>query len=76
MKAFVLIDIRTGEIPEVVRHLKRIDEVREAHMTLGPYDAVLVIEAANLDDFGKILATKVQPVPGVLETLTCMTVEL
>ncbi len=75
MKAFVMIQIRTGEIQEVVRQVRRLQGVAEAHMTFGPYDAVAVIEASDIKDLGKILATGVQPIPGVLDTMTCLAVD-
>ena len=75
MKAYILIDIRTGEIERVVHHLKRVSGVTEAHMTFGPYDAVAVVEAADAAGVGKILASGIQPIPGVVETLTCLAIE-
>jgi DNA-binding Lrp family transcriptional regulator len=75
MKAFVMIEIRTGEIQEVVRQVRRLKGVAEAHMTFGPYDAVAVIEASDIKDLGRILATGVQPIPGVLDTMTCLAVD-
>jgi DNA-binding Lrp family transcriptional regulator len=75
MKAYVLINIHTGDIREVVRHLKRIEGIHEANMTFGPYDAVAVIEADSIMTLGDIIATKIQPIPGILETITCLAVE-
>ena len=72
MKAFILINVRTGEISSVVHQLKQLPGVKEAHMTLGPYDAIAVIEASDVKELGKILAETIQPVPGVLDTLTCL----
>ena len=76
MKAYVLINIRTGELRDVVRQLKRIEQVREASMTFGPYDAVAIVEASDVNDLGRILASAIQPIPGVEETLTCLAVEI
>jgi DNA-binding Lrp family transcriptional regulator len=76
MKAYVLVNIRVGDTKEVVRNLRRVEGVIEANMTFGPYDAVAVIEAADLNKLGTILATEIQPIPGVLETLTCLAVEI
>jgi DNA-binding Lrp family transcriptional regulator len=76
MKAYVLITIRTGEIAEVVRQLRRIDAVREANMTFGPYDAVAVVQARDVNHLGQILASSIQPIPGVQATLTCLAVEV
>lgn len=74
MKAFILIHIRTGEIPKVIDLLQRVEEVAEAHMTFGPYDAIAVIQADDVQGLGRIMATKIQPIPGVLETLTCLAI--
>ncbi len=75
MKAYVLINIRTGEIKDVVRQMRKIEQVREVNMTFGPYDAVAIVEAKGLEDLGNILAAFIQPIPGVEETLTCLAVE-
>lgn len=76
MKAYVLISIRTGEVREVVRQLKKIEQVKEANMTFGPYDAVAIVELKDVNDLGRTLATVIQPIPGILETLTCLAVEI
>lgn len=75
MKAYILINIRTGEVREVVRQLRRVEGVTEANMTFGPYDAVAVVEAQDVKNIGDIMATAIQPIPGVLDTLTCLAVE-
>jgi DNA-binding Lrp family transcriptional regulator len=76
MKAFVLIKIRAGEVKDVVRHLKKVDSIIEAHMTFGPYDAVAVIESADIGGVGNLIASSIQPIPGVEQTLTCLAVDL
>ena len=75
MKAYVLIDVRPGEMNNVVRQLRRLEPVLEAHMTFGPYDAVAVVESHDINALGKLIAAQIQPIPGVLETLTCLAVE-
>jgi len=75
MKAYVLVNIRTGEIREVVRQLKQVAGVIEANMTFGPYDAVAIVEARDVNHLGEVLSLGIQPIPGVIETLTCLAVE-
>jgi DNA-binding Lrp family transcriptional regulator len=75
MKAYMLITIHTGQIEQVVVHLRRVDGVVEANMAFGPYDAVAVVEANDIKALGKIMATQIQPIPGVLDTLTCLVVD-
>jgi DNA-binding Lrp family transcriptional regulator len=75
MKAYVLITIRPGEIKEVVRRLRETAQVLEANMTFGPYDAVAIVEAEDLGRLGTLIASGIQPMPGVQQTLTCLAVE-
>jgi DNA-binding Lrp family transcriptional regulator len=76
MKAYIMIKIRSGEIKDAVGNLRRIKGVVEAHMTFGPYDAVAVVEAADIAVIGSITALEIQPIPGVEQTLTCLAVDL
>ncbi len=76
MKAYVLIKIRAGEVKEVVRTMRRTDKVTEANMTFGPYDAVAVIDAPDISAIGNLIASTIQPIPGVEQTLTCLAVEI
>lgn len=76
MKAFVLIKIRAGEVKDVVRQLRKMESVIEAHMTFGPYDAVAVITAQDISGLGTLIATSIQPIPGIEQTLTCIAVDV
>lgn len=76
MKAYVLIKIRAGDVKDVVRQLRKLDSVIEAHMTFGPYDAVAVITAQDISGLGSMIASMIQPIPGVEQTLTCIAVDV
>jgi DNA-binding Lrp family transcriptional regulator len=76
MKAFVLVKIRAGEVKNVVQQLCKTESVLEAYMTFGPYDAVAVIVANDLVSIGSLVASTIQPIPGVEQTLTCLTVDV
>jgi DNA-binding Lrp family transcriptional regulator len=75
MKAYVLLNIRNGEGLAVVRQLRKVKGVEEAHFTFGPYDGVAVIEAGDIKKVGSIVHDEIQPIPGVLDTLTCLAVD-
>lgn len=76
MKAYVLIKIHTGDLREALRNLKSVKGVEEANMTFGPFDAVAIVKADNVNHLGQIIAVGIQPIPGILETLTCLAVEM
>jgi DNA-binding Lrp family transcriptional regulator len=75
MKAYILIHVRPGHVPEVVRNLRRMNGVLDANMTFGPYDVVAVVDASDVNRLGKMVAAEIQPIPEVIDTLTCMVVE-
>lgn len=70
MKAYILIKIRSGEVKAVVRQLRKVEGVVEAHMTFGPYDAVAIVDTADISQLGAVAASSIQPIPGVEQTLT------
>ena len=72
MKAYVLINVKVGRVREVVKNLQRSEKVLEASMTFGPYDAVALVHFESLDELGALLTNVIQPIPGVVETLTCL----
>jgi DNA-binding Lrp family transcriptional regulator len=76
MQAYVLIKIRTGEIPEAVKWMRKKKNIKEANMTFGPYDAVAIVEVKDINELGTVIAYEIQSIPGVTETLTCLTVEI
>lgn len=76
MKAYILIKIRTGEVKPVVRQLRKLASVESADMTFGPYDAVAVVQNGDINKLGTLLASEIQPIPGILETLTCLAVDI
>jgi len=75
MKAYVMINVRLGSILEVVNNLREITGVKQANMTFGTYDVISVIEAEDVHEIGRMIATKIQPIPGILDTLTCLVIE-
>jgi DNA-binding Lrp family transcriptional regulator len=76
MKAYVMIKIHAGDVKDVVDQLRKIKGIGEAHMTFGPYDAVAVVETADIAELGAITALEIQPIPGVEQTLTCLAVDM
>ena len=72
MKAYILMKIRIGSVSEVVHNLRNVKGVLEAHMTFGPYDVVVVAEAEDVNHLGRMIANDIHPIPGVLETITCL----
>jgi DNA-binding Lrp family transcriptional regulator len=75
MKAYILIHVRTGSINEAIRNMKRLPDILEVNMTFGPYDIVAVVRTEDINQLGHLIAAEIQPIPGVIDTLTCLVVE-
>ncbi len=76
MKAYILIHMQTGEIGGALDQLRQVKGVLQADMTFGQYDAVALVEAADLKALGRLVAWDIQTIPGVNETITCLAVEM
>ena len=71
-KAFILIETAVGKNKEVVDSIKQLKGVISVDSVTGPYDVITVVEAANLNDIGDIVARKIHRVPGINRTVTCL----
>ena len=76
MKAYVLINVQVGTIPEVIRNLTRLPGVQSADMTFGEYDMVAVVQVPDVKTLARLISMEIQPIPGVIRTNTCMAVSL
>ncbi|HSJ72185.1 MAG TPA: Lrp/AsnC ligand binding domain-containing protein [Acidimicrobiia bacterium] len=76
VQAFVLIQTDSGKASEVSRAIGQIDGVKSAEAVTGPYDVIVAAEAADVDALGHLVVTLIQPVPGIVRTLTCPVVRL
>jgi len=73
-KAFVLIETAVGRTKKIVSALKELEGVKSVDPVTGPYDVIAVIERENLTDIGDLVTSKIQPVPGISRTVTCLAI--
>ena len=72
--AYVLLTVEPQRTEEVVKRLSAIPRalVREV---LGPYDVIVELAEDTTVDITSVVRSKIRPVPGVTNTVTCMWVE-
>ena len=70
MMAYVLINTEIGCIPKVLKAVKKIKNVAEAHSVYGVYDIVAKIEAENMSKLKDIVTWNVRRLNNVRSTLT------
>ena len=72
--AFVLINAEIGSESEVLKDLKVIPEVKEAHMVYGVYDIIARIETETMQDLKDTISWKIRRLDKVRSTLTMIVV--
>ena len=73
-KAHVLIEARTGHIPDVAAALDAITGLVSVDPVTGPYDIIVVFEAESLGAVGDLVTGHVHTVGGIVRTVTCLAV--
>jgi DNA-binding Lrp family transcriptional regulator len=72
LSAYVLIQTEVGKVAHAAQALSNVDGVELAEDITGPYDVIVRIQAPDLDQLGRLVASRIQLVDGVTRTLTCM----
>jgi DNA-binding Lrp family transcriptional regulator len=70
--AFVLINAELGSENDVMKSLKTIDEIKEAHMVYGVYDIIARIEADTMANLKDIISWKIRHISKIRSTLTML----
>jgi DNA-binding Lrp family transcriptional regulator len=71
VEAIVLVQVKVSRSSAVAQAVGEIGGATEAYVVTGPYDVIVRVEAACLDELGQKVASRLQAVEGVSRTLTC-----
>jgi DNA-binding Lrp family transcriptional regulator len=74
--AYILIQAEAGKAATVAAALLDLPGVPETATVAGPYDVIARAQAPDIDEPGKLVATRVRALDGVTRTLTCTVVHL
>ena len=75
VEAFVLLEAKAGKAIDLARQLSRIKGVTAAYAVTGPFDLIVHAEAADFKAVTQLVVSKIQTLPAVNRTLTCIVVE-
>jgi DNA-binding Lrp family transcriptional regulator len=64
--------IEPADVAEMMRNVKG---VVAAGVAFGPYDAVAIVEASDLNTLGRKIVREIRSLLGVLDTITCLAVD-
>ena len=76
VQAYVLIQTDSGRASEVAHAIAQIDGVSSSEAVTGPYDVIVAADADDVDALGHLVVTKIQPVVGIVRTLTCPVIRI
>jgi len=74
--AYILIQTEVGKAAIVAAALRDLPGVSETASVAGPYDIIARAEARDIDELGKLVASRVQALDGVTRTISCTVVHL
>ncbi len=73
VKAYVLVVTDPGKTRRVKQSLRDVPGITELHEVMGPYDLVVEIEVANLQEIPPILGEKIRSIEGIESTTSLVT---
>jgi DNA-binding Lrp family transcriptional regulator len=76
VQAYILIQTEVGKARDVAAAISEVEGVVRVDAVTGPYDVIVLSEARNVDELGKMIVSRVQLVSGITRTLTCSVVHL
>jgi DNA-binding Lrp family transcriptional regulator len=69
-----MINAEIGAEPEVLEGLKKIPEVKEAHIVYGVYDIIIRLEAETMKDLKDVISWKIRRFEKVRSTITMIVI--
>lgn len=72
--AYILINVEIGSEEEVLRNLRPISEVKEAHLVYGVYDIIAHIETETMQELKDTVSWKIRRLDKIRTTLTMIVV--
>jgi DNA-binding Lrp family transcriptional regulator len=73
-RAYILIETAVGKTADVAEALKEIAMMKAVDTVTGPFDIIAVVEADDLPGIGDLISDGMHSVPGIVKTVTCLSV--
>jgi Lrp/AsnC family transcriptional regulator for asnA, asnC and gidA len=74
-KAYVLLNVESGTEEAVLKQLKEISIVKEAHISYGVYDLIIKVHSDTMDKMKEDISHRIRKIKQVRSTLTLIIVE-
>ena len=73
--AFILINGEIAAEEDVLRELRKIEQVKEAYVVYGVYDIIVRVEAKDMEELRSIVTQRIRRIDDVRTTLTMVVAE-
>ena len=73
-RAYILIETAVGKSNDVSDSLNEIPMMKAVDMVTGPFDIIAIAEAADLPSIGDLISDGMHNIPGIVKTVTCLSV--
>ncbi len=73
-RAYILIETSVGKTGEVIESLRKLESMATVDAVTGPFDIVAVAEAETLNAIGDLISDGMHQIPGIVKTITCLSV--
>jgi DNA-binding Lrp family transcriptional regulator len=73
--AYVLVNTEIGSEKQVLRDLKKVEGVEEAHNLWGVYDLIVNVKADSLGELKQIITQKIEKIGKINSKLTMVITE-
>ena len=73
-RAYILIETAVGKTADVAEALIKIAMMEAVDTVTGPFDIIAVVEADDLPSIGDLISDGMHSVPGIVKTVTCLSV--
>jgi len=74
--AYILIQTGVGQASDVATEVRGLPGVLSVDAFTVHYDVIARVEADSIDELGRFVVRRMQPIDGVTRTLTCPIVAL
>ena len=68
------IETAVGKTHDVSEALKNLPAMKKVDTVTGPFDIIAVAEADDLPGIGDLITNGMHSVPGIVKTVTCLSV--
>ena len=68
--AFVLVNAELGTEEDVIREIRKLSEVKEAHLVYGMYDIMVKVEGPSVEKVKETVNVKNRKMDNIRSTLT------